>query len=74
MTTPTLTISARLLIVTFDSIHATPIASSGDLLASFWSWAIGSGCRGGAGISSGGESGKHGLVFEKEELGCISRL
>lgn len=58
MPTPTLTILARLLVVTFDSVYATPIASPGDLLASSWSWAICSRRRC-AVTAIGGECRKH---------------
>lgn len=65
MPTPSLTVLARMLVITFDPVYATPIASPSDLLASSWSWAICSGCRGGAGIGISGKSGKHDLLFEQ---------
>jgi hypothetical protein len=65
MPTPSLTVLARMLVITFDPVYATPIASPSDLLASSWSWAICSSCRGGAGIGISVKSGKHDLLFEQ---------
>lgn len=66
MPASTLTILTRLLVVTFDSVYATPIASPGDLLASSWSWAICSRCRG-AVTAIGGECGKHESNYRRTE-------
>lgn len=65
MSTPRLTILTRLLVVTFYSIYATPVASPGDLLASPRSWAIC--CRRRCAAIIGGECGKHEFNCRKTE-------
>lgn len=66
MPTPSLTILTWLLVVTFDSIYTTPIAGPRDLLASSWSWAMCSRCRG-AVTAVSGECGKHEFNCRKIE-------